>query len=54
MVLMAIREAVRARPFQQFRMNLVDGRQFVVPHPDIWLCQEMGGALWFFTLRTIP
>jgi hypothetical protein len=31
----AIREAVRTRPFQPFRLRLADGRELNVPHPDL-------------------
>jgi len=31
----AIREAVRTRPFQPFRLRLVGGRGVLIPHPEI-------------------
>jgi hypothetical protein len=34
MELAQIKDTVRAQPFRPFTMRLVDGRQFVVPHPE--------------------
>lgn len=30
----AIRQALHQQPFQPFRLVLVNGREFVIPHPD--------------------
>jgi hypothetical protein len=30
----AIRDALRAQPFQPFDIKLVDGTRYIVPHPD--------------------
>jgi hypothetical protein len=30
----AIREALHRQPFHSFTIRLVDGREFLIPHPD--------------------
>jgi hypothetical protein len=38
----ALQEALRARPFRPFRLNLVDGREVEVKHPEFLALSRNG------------
>ena len=40
-----IREIVRRRPFESYRMLLEDGREFVINHPEVVAVSPTGRSL---------
>ena len=40
-----IREIVRRRPFESYRMRLTDGREFVINHPEVVAVSLTGRSL---------
>jgi hypothetical protein len=44
----AIRELLRAAPFEPFVVQMTDGRRFEVPHPDFAALSPNGAQLFVF------
>jgi hypothetical protein len=40
-----IREIVRRRPFESYRMRITDGREFVINHPEVVAVSPTGRSL---------
>lgn len=45
MTVQQLREAHKAQPFEPFRLRLVDGRTYFVPHPDFFYVSPTGGLV---------
>ncbi len=54
MVVTSIREFNRAVPFQPYKIQMVSGESFVVPHPDFVMVSPKGSFIIFFEADETP
>jgi hypothetical protein len=54
MVITSIRELNRAVPFKPYKIQMVSGENFIVPHPDLVFVSPKGSFVIFFEADETP